>query len=201
MIRAFALGLAVAASGLLAGCGGRAASQAPGGANAPAAGDSAGPGAAPSPAAATKTPVAIKINSRHAGSRYVTLTKQKENRKVYTLLADSETGQYVGADTGTSTFANPHVTFYGKNGQTLAAVAPTGTIVEKDKTILMSGGVKAHTSDGKTLASDTMRYADVTETLYGDGNVVITTPAGDRLQGDTLVWNLHTGRIDVGRAL
>ncbi len=194
MNRALGFGLALACGGLLAGCGGRS--------NAQPAGDASSPGAPGSPQpTATKTPLAIKITSRHVGSRFVTLTKEKENRKVYTLLADSETGQYVGADSGTSTFANPHITFYGKNGQRLAAVAPTGTIVEKDKTILMSGGVKAHTNDGKTLTSDQMRYADATETLYGDGNVVITTPAGDRLQGDTLVWNLHTGRIDVGRAL
>jgi prophage tail gpP-like protein len=42
-----------------------------------------------------------------------------------------------------------------------------------------------------------MRYNDATDTLYGDGNVVVTTPAGERLEGSTLVWNLRDGRLDV----
>ncbi|MBC5802835.1 MAG: LPS export ABC transporter periplasmic protein LptC [Candidatus Eremiobacteraeota bacterium] len=112
------------------------------------------------------------------------------------MRADSESGEYFGSDTGRSDFVNPHVTFFGKGDQRLMADAPSGTAVEKDKTIVMTGGVRARTADGKTLHSDTLRYDDQTDMLYGNGNVVVTSPSGDRLQGDQLRWNLRTGHMD-----
>jgi LPS export ABC transporter protein LptC len=152
--------------------------------------------ASPSPAP-TPTTLPFTLRSKKVGSHYIYLTKQKDNRRVYVLRADSETGQYFGDNTGRSDFVRPHVTFFAKDGSHIVADAPAGTIVEKEKTVKMSGGVHARTGDGKTLASDTMRYSDGTDTLYGDGNVVVTTPAGERLEGSTLVWNLRDGRLDV----
>ncbi len=152
--------------------------------------------ATPAPAP-TATIVPVTLRSKKVGSHYIYLTKQKDNRKVYVLRADSETGQYFGDNTGRSDFVRPHVTFYAKDGSRIVADAPAGTLVEKDKTVNMSGGVHARTEDGKTLASDTMRYNDLTETLYGDGNVVVTTAQGERLEGNALVWNLRDGMLDV----
>ena len=153
-------------------------------------------------ATATATPVParsavpIRLHGDRIGSRYIFVTKQKGNRKVYVLRADSESGQYLGNDTGRSDFVNPRVTFFGPSGMPLLADAPAGTAVEKDKTVRMSGGVHARTQDGRTLTCDTLIYHDDTETVYGDGNVVMTTPAGERLQGDHAIWNLRTGEID-----
>jgi LPS export ABC transporter protein LptC len=146
---------------------------------------------------ASASPFGYTISSKKVGSRYIYLTKQKANRKIYVLRADSETGQYFGGDTGRSDFVNPHVTFFMRDGSLVVADAPAGTLVEKDKTVTMRRGVHARTGDGKTLASDTMRYNDENETLFGDGDVVVTTPAGERLTGDKLVWDLRTGRLDV----
>ena len=152
---------------------------------------------APAPSATT---VPVTLRSKKVGQHYIYLTKQKADRKVYVLRADSETGQYFGNNTGRSDFVRPHVTFYAKDGSRIVADAPAGTLVEKDKTVNMSGGVHARAADGKTLASDKMRYNDATETLYGDGNVVVTTPQGERLEGSTLVWNLRDGQLDVSGA-
>jgi len=156
-------------------------------------GPSASPGKQP---VATPSQVKITVHGSKVGSRYIYVTKQKDDRKVYVLRADSESGEYFGSDTGRSDFVNPHVTFFGKGDQRLVADAPSGTAVEKDKTIVMSGGVQARTADGKTLRSDTLRYDDQTDMLYGNGNVVVNSPSGDRLEGDQLRWNLHTGHMD-----
>ena len=157
---------------------------------------SASAGTTVTTAAPARTAVPIRLRGDRIGSRYIFVTKQKGNRKVYVLRADSESGQYLGSDTGRSDFVNPHVTFFGTSGVPLMAQAPAGTAVEKDKTVRMSGGVRARTEDGRTLTCDTLTYHDDSETIYGDGNVVMTTPTGERLQGDHAVWNLRTGQID-----
>ena len=142
----------------------------------------------------------IHFNANRVGSKYVYFTKQKQNRKVYVLRADSETGQYTGQNTGRTTFVNPHVIFYGQAGKRLVADAPTGTVVESDKTVRMTGGVRAKSADGLTLRSDTLRYDDQNDTVHGEGNVVVTTPQGEQLQGETLDWNLRDGAIAVNGA-
>ncbi len=147
--------------------------------------------------AATPTTVPIEVRSHRVGSRYIYLTKQKGARKVYVLRADSESGRYFGGDSGRSDFVNPHITFYAADGRRIVADAPAGEIVAKDKLVRMTGGVRARTTDGKTLTSDTLRYDDGDEIVHGDGNVSVTTPAGERLQGDTLVWDTRSGRLDV----
>jgi len=165
------------------------------------AGPSATPGAASSgrrPSAVADVP--IEVNSRKNGLKYILFTVRKHNRKSYLLRADSESGRYFGQDSGSSSFVNPHVTFYAADGKNIVADAPAGTVVEKDKTVLMSGGVHARTQDGMTLTSDTLRYDDDAQTAHGRGHVVVTSPQGETLQGDTLDWNLRDGTVDVGGA-
>jgi LPS export ABC transporter protein LptC len=107
---------------------------------------------------------------------------------------------YNGASTGRSDLKNPHVVFYGDGGKRLAASAPAGTVVEKDKTMLMTGGVHARSQDGMTLQSDTLRYDEQSQIVHGGGNVVLTFPAGEALRGQTMDWDLRTGHITVAGA-
>jgi lipopolysaccharide export system protein LptA len=190
-----AFALAVAAAGVSGCAGPKSEGPAAAASASPAPARSASP--APGPGGVRATTVPFTLHSKKVGSRYIYLTKQKANRTVYVLRADSETGQYFGGNTGRSDFVNPHVTFYASGGRQIVADAPAGTLVEKEKTVTMTGGVHARTQDGKTLTSDRMRYNDDTETLYGDGDVVVTTPQGERLEGSELVWNLRSGRLDV----
>jgi LPS export ABC transporter protein LptC len=153
----------------------------------------------PSAAAAAPSPsgVPIVLHAQKVGSRYIYLTKQKGNRLVYVLRADSETGRYFGANTGRSEFVRPHIIFYGADGKRLTADAPEGTVIERDKAVRMSGGVTAVDQNGMTLTSDSLRYDDPTELLHGQGNVVLHSPRGEELRGDSLDWNLRDGRINV----
>jgi len=163
-----------------------------------------GPAASPSPLAAgsatpaASTPPPVNFHGERVGSHYVYATKQKGARTVYVLRADSVDAVYNGALTGVSNFTNPHVTFFGQAGKRLVADAPAGTVVEKDKTVVMTGGVRARTQDGMTLSSDTMRYQDDTQIVHGAGHVIVTLTTGEQLRGDTVDWNLRDGHINMG---
>ncbi len=159
---------------------------------------------AASPAAPSEKPsgggLPVTFNATKVGSKYIYLTKQKGNRKVYVLRADSESGLYLGQNTGRSDFVNPHVTFFAAGGKLLVADAPRGEVVERDRTVHMTGGVHAHSGDGMTLTSDQLRYDDRSETVYGEGNVDVVFPQGEELRGATLDWNLLSGHINVAGA-
>jgi len=185
--------LAVAA-GALAACGGHAVT--PAGTPEPSPGPSAAASATPA-ANPTSSSVPIQFKASKVGSKYINVTKQQGNRRVYILRADSESGEYSGLNTARSNFANPHVTFFGEHGKRLVADAPLGTAVEKERTVLMSGGVKARSQDGMRLSSDTLRYDDQTQIVHGEGNVDIVFPEGEELRGQAVDWNLRTGHMDV----
>jgi LPS export ABC transporter protein LptC len=157
--------------------------------------------AAPSPSAVPQprrvpTAIPIRIHSQRVGSKYIYLTEQKKNRIVYVLRADSNTSIRLAEGAGHSAFTLPHVTFYS-NGRTIVADAPLATVEERDRSVLMSGGVHAKTDKGITLTSDTLRYDDATEKLHGEGNVVVTTPQGTELRGDSLDYDMRTTEMHV----
>jgi hypothetical protein len=163
-----------------------------------------GPASTPSPAAsappATNGPndqTPITFVAPHTGDKYIYLTKQRLNRKVYVLRADAEKGQYFGANTGRSSFVNPHITFYGLEGKRVVADAPAGLVIEGTKTVQMSGGVHARSQDGVTLTSDDMLYDEPTQTIHARGHVVMDSPQGSELRGAALDWNLTTGYVNV----
>jgi len=164
-----------------------------------------GPPGTPSPAAAssalaTKAPgkrTPITFEAPHFGDKYIYLSESKRNRTMYLLRADSENGVYFGENTGQSTFVNPHITFYGTGGKRVVADSPKGLAVERLKTVWMTGGVRALSADGVRLTSDSMLYDGVTETIHAQGRVVMDSPQGSELRGNTLDWNLHSGTVDV----
>ena len=160
------------------------------------------PGASASAAAhkkphpkATVIPIAVVGSGR--GKDPFRMTQYRAGKIRYTLIADTLRGHYAGTDTGSSQLVNPNITFVASGGKRLVAVAPAGTVVEKDKTVLMNGGVHARSQDGMTLASDSLRYDDQTEIVHGAGSVVVTFKSGEKLNGDTVDWNLRTGDIEM----
>jgi LPS export ABC transporter protein LptC len=143
------------------------------------------------------SPPPIRMRSQRIGSQYIHFTAQKKNRKVYVVRADDQRGEYLGQGTGRIDFTNPHVVFYQTDGRTVVADAPLGTVIERDKTMLMSGGVHARTQDGKTLSCDRLNYDDATQMLHGEGNVVITAPGGEELQGERVDADLQFSTVHV----
>ena len=178
---------AITAAMLAAGCGG---------------GGTPAPSPSPGASARAKTPpkpaaLPIKIVGSRVGREPFRMTELRDGKIRYAIAADSLRGHYAGQDTGTSALVNPHITFLATGGKKLVAVAPAGTVVEKDKTVRMTGGVHARSQDGMTLASDTLRYDDQTQVVHGAGHVVVIFPRGERLDGDTVEWNLRTGDVEM----
>ena len=166
---------------LLASCGQPAQHPQPGASASTVAGASASPGA---------TQVPIHIETRGANGQYVRIVETIRGRKVYTIRALSGAMQRSGTNQATGDLEQPHITFFDRKGSTTIADAPKAHITERDKSVLMTGGVHARTSNGSVLSCDALTYYGNTERFHGEGHVHLTGPngltlAGEHLDGDT----------------
>ncbi len=134
---------------------------------------------------ATPTPVAVNIQARRSGSRYTTIIERKGARTIYSLRATTSTIHSTGTAYDAS-FTQPHVTFYDRTGKTLIADAPRATVDERTRQVTMSGGVIAHAEDGTRLTAPVLVFNGANERLHGSGGVVMTSPQGAKLTGETL---------------
>ncbi|MBV8300165.1 MAG: LPS export ABC transporter periplasmic protein LptC [Candidatus Eremiobacteraeota bacterium] len=169
------LGLGLAAALALAGC----APKAPDSAGSPAPSPAA---SAPSPAASA-TQVPIRIETQGGNGQYVRIVETNHGRKVYTIRALSGNMQRTGTSAAVGDLEQPHITFVDKNGTTTIADAPKAHLTERNKTVVMTGGVHAHTSTGSVLACDSLTYDGDTERFHGEGNVHLIAPNGFDLAG------------------
>ncbi len=101
--------------------------------------------------------------------------------------------------TGSGTFDRPEITFVDRNGARTVADAPEAVLTSADKSVLMTGGVRARSQDGNVLACDRLRYDGNTERIHGEGHVVMQTPAGLTLTGDDLDGDARLQNVRVYR--
>lgn len=134
----------------------------------------------------------LKITGYSGPGKPVTITQQTGNRKEYQLVAKSLTSRSAQS-VGQATFQQTAVTFYGKDGTTMVAHAPTARIDEKHRQVLMSGGVRATTDSGMTLTCDRLTYDQQTSLLHGEGDVRITGMQGG--QQEVLTGNTFTSDV------
>jgi LPS export ABC transporter protein LptC len=133
------------------------------------------------------TPVPVHVVSSGNGS-VTTLTEMKRGRTLYRIraasfVADTTAG---ASAAGNGAFERPEITFVDKNGGSTVADAPKAVLTGADKSVLMTGGVRARSQDGNVLHCDRLRYDGQTERVHGDGNVRLQTPSGLVLVGDTI---------------
>jgi LPS export ABC transporter protein LptC len=148
-------------------------------ASAPPAPSSATPGATP-------TPVPVHVTSIGNGST-TTVTEMRHGRTLYTIRAASfDADSAANGSAGNGTFEQPEITFYGRDGGATVATAPKADLSGADKSVVMTGGVRARSQDGNVLHCDRLRYDGRTERVHGDGHVRLETPTGLMLVGDTL---------------
>ncbi len=140
----------------------------------------------------TSEPVHIETNS--SGDKYITVVQRvtdpssKRTRIAYRLRALSSQADIVGTQS-VVTFERPHIIFNDRTGKTLIADSPQARITQRDKSVVMHGGVRARAGDGSVLTCDTLRYDGRTEKLHGQGHVQLTGPndltlTGKYLEGD-----------------
>ncbi len=166
--------VAIVVCGLLAACRG----------SGPAAQSSSPPGSAPP---GTPTPLPLHVVSTGNG-RYTTLTEMKRGRRLYTIRASSFVADTAAGESssGNGTFDAPQITFVDRAGGATVATAPKAVLTGADKSVVMTGGVRARSQDGNVLHCDRLRYDGQSERVHGDGNVRLATPSGLILVGDTL---------------
>jgi hypothetical protein len=145
----------------------------------------------------TSSPVPVTITSVGNRKAGVTFALQRNGRRVYSIAAAANLSKRIGEGTGRSVFKNPPVIFYDRDGTTLSADAPAATVAEADRSIVMSGGVKARTGSGIKLSCSTLTYDDRTQRLLGQGDVVMTTPRGERLEGQRVDADVRLSQVRV----
>ncbi len=151
----------------------------------------AAPAAASAPVATAQptpsgTPVPIRIETQGGAGQYVTIVQTLHGRKLYTIRALSTDVQSAGTNEGTGVLDQPHVTFVDRTGTSTIADAPKAHLIERDKTVVMTGGVHAHTSTGSVLTCDTLTYNGTSERFHGEGHVELASADGMHLSGQHL---------------
>jgi hypothetical protein len=139
----------------------------------------------------------MHVVTEGTSNRLVTFSAQTHNRKAYAGTATSSVGDRLADGTFVVALVHPHVTFYDKGGKTLVGDAPKALVLERSKTVQMTGGVHAVTQDGTVLTCDQMTYDGTVERIHGTGNVVLTSPHGDRLTGDTIDGDVRLNHVSV----
>jgi hypothetical protein len=163
----------------------------------------AAPAGSASPAAIstpTLVPVHIVSSGNGAGS-FITVSEIKSRRKIYTIRATSFTADTAAGQsaTGSGEFEQPHITFLDRSGAQTIADAPKAVLTSADKSVLMTGGVRARSQDGNVLSCDRLRYDGTTERIHGDGHVVMRTPSGLMLVGDEIDGDVRLQNVRVYR--
>ncbi|HEY0615046.1 MAG TPA: LPS export ABC transporter periplasmic protein LptC [Candidatus Elarobacter sp.] len=164
----------------------------------------AAPGASPSPGPAAShearpsaTPVPIRVETRGENGQYIRIVETIRGRKAYTIRALSSVAERFGTNQATGTFEQPHVTFVDKSGKTTIADAPKAHLAERDKSVVMTGGVHAYTSSGSVLSCDTLTYSGQTERFHGEGHVHLTSRDGFHLDGRHLDGDVKLENVSV----
>jgi hypothetical protein len=152
--------------------------------------------ATPSPAP-TPTVLSLVVHSQGTRGQPVHLSLTREGRRIYTIAAEANVSRQGGEGSGQSDFVNPHVIFYDRHGTTLFADSPSASVSERDRTIVMTGGVQASTSTGIRLTCRTLTFDDRTALLHGEGDVVMTTARGERLSGDRVDADTRLSQVHI----
>jgi LPS export ABC transporter protein LptC len=160
------------------------------------------PPAAPASPPAGATQVPIRIETRGGGGQYVTIVETIRGRKVYTIRALSGSLERATTNEATGDLEQPHITFFDKGGSTTIADAPKAHVVERSKTVVMTGGVHAHTSAGGVLVCDTLTYNGGTERFHGQGHVRLNSPSGPNtvtIEGDDIDGDVKLQDVKISR--
>jgi LPS export ABC transporter protein LptC len=147
---------------------------------------------APAPSATPTGLPPLKITGSGKNGQPVKIVQQSGNRKQDVLEAHSYVS-HSAQNVAQASFQEATVTFYGKDGTTLTAQAPTARLDDKTHRVLLEGGVHAKTSTGLTMTCDTLEFDRSTSLLHGQGHVRVTGRQGGAEQ--VLTGNSFTSDV------
>lgn len=148
------------------------------------------PSPSPTVAATTATPSAtaaanasqtgasqasIRVRSRGTrGAPAQYIERNPAGQIVYDVRSPTAVYNKAPDGTGIADFTQPHVIFHASSGRTVVADSPKAVAHDKDKSVEMSGGVRAKTDDGKILTCATLTYDVLHQQIRCEGDVVLT---------------------------
>ena len=113
------------------------------------------------------------------------IIEEKDGKKVWELAAENIE---IDANTKNIMLKNIKGTFYQDNGGKIDITAPVATMDSKTKDIVMSGKVRATSSDGATFVAEETHWSGQKQLFYGAGDVVVTKDdtvmSGDKIESD-----------------
>lgn len=148
--------------------------------------------AAPTPSAATGSPqpaanqaAPIKAISR-GNAQYI--VRNPAGRPVYDVRSPTVVYNKAADGTEIADFTKPHVIFHAPTGRTVVADSPKAVARVNDKSVVMTGGVRAKTDDGKILTCATLTYDVNHSQIECRGDVVLTnTKTNQSASGQVLI--------------
>ncbi len=145
--------------------------------------------ATPAPSLTDEEPVrAISRGTSREPARYI--VRNPRGQVMYDVLSSTVVYNRASDGTADATFTTPHVTFSAPDGRVVIADSPKAVAHDRDKSVVMIGGVHAKTSDSKVLTCTTLTYDERRAQILCVGNVVLTdtktnqTATGETLQTD-----------------
>jgi len=161
----------------------------------PAPSSSPSPSATPAPPA-TSVPIsteeepvrAISRGTSHEPAHYI--VRNPRGQVMYDVRSSTVVYDRASDGTAVATFTSPHVVFQSPDGRRVIADSPKAVAHDRDKSVVMIGGVHARTSDSKVLTCNTLTYDELHAQILCVGNVVLTdtktnqTATGETLQTD-----------------
>lgn len=145
------------------------------------------PAASPSAAATAREPITlISRGTREIPARYV--VRNPSGQVMYDVRSSTVVYDRASDGTAEATFTQPHVIFVAKDGRIVVADSPKAVAHDRDKSVVMTGGVRAKTGDGKVLTCATLTYDERNAQIQCVGDVVLTdTKTNQSASGATLL--------------
>lgn len=147
------------------------------------------PSATPAPSLTDEEPVrAISRGTAREPARYI--VRNPRGQVMYDVRSSTVVYDRATDGTAVATFTTPHITFQAPDGRVVIADSPKAVAHDRDKSVVMTGGVHAKTSDRKVLTCTTLTYDERNAQILCVGSVVLTdtttnqTATGETLQTD-----------------
>jgi len=145
-------------------------------------------GGASAPPPTEGTIRAVSRGTARQPARYI--VRDKTGAIVYDINSSTVTYDRASDGTAVASFTNPQVTFHTRSRRTVVADSPKAVAHDRDKSVVMTGGVHAKTDDGKMLTCAKLTYDARNQRILCEGDVVLRntatnqTASGDRLLTD-----------------
>ena len=126
-----------------------------------------------------------------------TITEEKNGRRIWDITAETTATDIV---TQATTFSNAVGHYYQEDGTVITLTAPTGIYDNDTRNIKLVGGVRATSTGGAELVSDTLEWVATEDRLIAGGQAKLTRPGlwaeADRIEA----WAGFTAFRAIGNA-